>query len=121
MKFNSNIPLHLHHISLNSLTRHQYSLIKGHLVDMDNRFNEVFPFFDPLNPEFKPGNRIINKFSNHFSFHLFSKSNDHLFKNRIQQLNNLTIESSNTLSNTLIITDASVKNNITSSITYIHG
>ena len=87
---------------------------------MDNRFNKVFPFFDPLNPEFKPGNRIINSFSNYFSFHLFSKSNNHLFKNHIQQLDNLAIETSNTLSNTLMVTDASIKNNVALSIVHIH-
>jgi len=120
MEFNSDTPSHPHFLSLNSLTRCQCGLIKGHLFDMDNRFNEVFPFFNPLNPEFKPGNRIIDKFSNCFSFHLFSKSNDYLFKNHIQQLDNLAIESSNTLSNTLVITDTSIKNNITSSIVHIH-
>ena len=87
---------------------------------MDNRFNKVFPSFDSLNPEFKPGNRIINKFFNHFSFHLFSKNNNHLFKNHIQQLNNLAIESSNTPSNALVITNASIKNSIASSIAHIH-
>ena len=87
---------------------------------MDNRFNKVFSFFNPLNPEFKPGNRMINSFSNCFSFYLFSKSNNHLFKNHIQQLNNLAIESSNSPSNILVVTDASVKNSVTLSIAHIH-
>jgi len=87
---------------------------------MDNRFNEVFPSFNSLNPEFKLDNRIIDSFSNCFLFHLFSKSNDHLFKNYIQQLDNLAIESSNTPSNALVVTDTSVKNNVTSSIMHIH-
>ena len=87
---------------------------------MDNRFNEVFSFFNSLNPKFNPSNRIINSFSNCFSFHSFSKSNDHLFKDHIQQLNNLAIESSNTPSNALIVIDASVKNNVTLSIAHIH-
>ena len=120
MKYNPKIPTHLHPILLNSLARCQCGLIKGHLVDMNNRFNEVFPSFNLLNPEFKPGNRIIDCFSNHFSFHLCSKNNDPLFKNHSQQLNNLAIESSNTPSNTLMVTDASVKNNVTLSIAHIH-
>jgi len=38
----------LHHsASLDSLTGHQQSLIKSYLVDIDNRFNEIFPFFYP--------------------------------------------------------------------------
>jgi len=120
MEVNSETSTCPHSLSLSSLMRCQCSLIKGHLVNIDNRFNEVFPFFDPLNPEFIPGNRIIDSFSNCFSFHLFSKSNNHFFKNRIQQLNNLAIMSSNTLSNALVVTDANVKNNVTSSIVHIY-
>jgi len=87
---------------------------------MENWFNKVFPSFDSLNPEFKPGNRIIDCFSNHFFFYLFRKNLDYLFKSYIQQLNNLAIESSNTPSNALLVTDASVKNNMASSIAHVH-
>ena len=109
-----------HSLSLSMLTAHQHNLIKGHLVDMDNWFNEVFPFIDPLNPEFRPGNRIIDHFSNCFSFYLYNKKSDNPFKDRIQQLDNLAIESSNSLLSVLVIIDASVKNNITTSIVHIH-
>jgi len=68
MENNSNISTHLHPILLSSLTRCQYSFIKGHLVDMDNRFNEVFPLFNPLNPEFTSGIRIIDCFLIGFLF-----------------------------------------------------
>jgi len=87
---------------------------------MNNHFNKVFPLFDPLNPEFSPGDRIIDCFPNHFSFHLFSKSKDQHFKSCIQQLDNMAIESSNTPSNALTVMDTSVKNNITFSIAYIY-
>jgi len=87
---------------------------------MNNHFNEVFPSFDPLNSEFSPGDRIIDCFPNCFSFHLFNKSKDQHFKSYIQQLDNLAIESSNTLSNALVVTNASVKNNVASSITHVH-
>ena len=62
-----------HSSSLDSLTKYQCSLIKGYLVNMDNRFNKIFPSFVPLHPEFSSGNRVIDIFSNHFSFNLFSK------------------------------------------------
>ena len=109
-----------HVLSLGSLTKRQHGFLKSHMVDIDNRFNEVFPVFNPINPEFHPGNRIIDLFPNCFSFHLFSRSSDHSFKSHIQQLNVLAIESSFSSSDTLVITDASVKNNVASSITYIH-
>jgi len=117
MESNSDTSLHLHLLLLSSLTRCQCGLIKGHLVNIDNYFNKVFSSF---NPEFSPGNRIIDCFPNCFSFHLFSKSKDQHFKLHIQQLDNLAIESSNTPSNTLVVIDASVKNNIAFSITYVH-
>ena len=113
-------PSPLHTLSLGSLTKRQHGLLKSHMVDIDNRFNEDFPAFNPINPEFHPGNRIIDLFPNCFSFHLFSRSSDHSFKSCIQQLNALAIESSSSSSDTLVITDTSVKNNVASSITYIH-
>ena len=120
MESNSDTSLHLYPLSLSSLTRCQCGLIKDHLVNMNNHFNEVFPSFDPLNPEFSPGDRIIDCFPNCFSFHLFNKSKDQHFKSYIQQLDNLAIESSNTLSNALVVTNASVKNNVASSIAHVH-
>ena len=102
------------------LTKRQCGLLKSHVIDIDNRFNEVFPAFDPINPELQPGNRIIDTFPNHFSFHTFSRSNDPSFKSCIQQLDVLVIEFSTSLSNALMITDGSVKNNVVSSIVHIH-
>ena len=120
MESNSDTFPHLHLLSLSSLTKYQCGLIKGHLVNMDNCFNEVFPSFDLLNPKFSPGDRIIYCFPNCFYFYLFSKSKDQHFKSHIQQLDNLAIESSNTPSNTLIVMDVSVKNNIAFSIVHVH-
>ena len=98
------------------LTKHQHNLIKEHLVNMNNQFNEVFSSFDSLNPKFRPGNRIIDCFSNHFSNHLFNKNFNYLFKDQIHQLDNIAIESSSSPSTALMVTDTSVKNNVASSI-----
>jgi len=84
MENKSNTPSQQHLLLLNSLTKYQHELIKGHLVDMDNCFNEVFPSFDPLNPKIFPGSRIIDIFSSRFYFYLFSKYKDQNFKSRIQ-------------------------------------
>jgi len=109
-----------HSLSLSFLTKQQCGLIKDYIINMDNKFNEVFPLFDPTNSEFQPSNRIIDSFSNRFSFHLSSKSSNHFFKSHIQQLYILAIEFSNSPINALIVTDASVKNNVMSSIVHIH-
>ena len=64
MENNIDLPTPPYPLSLSLLTGCQHGLIKGHLVDMENQFNEVFPSFDSLNPEFKLGDRIIDCFSN---------------------------------------------------------
>jgi len=60
--------LNQHSLSLNSLTYCQRENINGSIIDMDNRFNEVFSSFDPLNVEFSPSSRLIDVFSSHFLF-----------------------------------------------------
>jgi len=112
-----------HSLLLRTLTKCQCKLIKGPLVNIDNRFNQVHPLFDHLYLEFSSGHRVINTFSSHFSFHLFNKYNDTNFKTYIQQLDNLAFESLSILSYALIIIDTSIKNNIAISIshTYIHN
>ena len=112
-------PLHQYTLSLNSLTR-QHGLIKGHLVDIDNCFNKVFPSFDPINPELFPGHRIINTFSNHFLFQPFNKQVNCNVTSQVQELDKITIELLESLLTALIILDASLKNNVTTSIAHIH-
>jgi len=77
--------------SLDSLTSCQLLIIKGSVINMDNRLNEIFPAFNLLNKEFSSGSRIVNSFSNHFSFYLFKRCSDKTFKSQLQQLDDLTI------------------------------
>jgi len=78
------------------------------------------PSFSPLHPEFALGNRVINNFPDWFSFNLYSKRKVNNMKSCIQQLDKMTIKSSSNPSCALIITDTSVKNDITTSILYIY-
>ena len=41
-----------HCLLLSNLTFKQPSIIKGPVVNMDNKLNEVFPSFSPFNPKF---------------------------------------------------------------------
>ena len=68
---------------LDKLTPRQCSIIKGPLVDMDNRYNEIFPFFSPFNCKFSLGNRFINVFPNCFSFHTLSRKKNHDIKSHL--------------------------------------
>jgi len=107
-----------HSASLDSLTSYQHSLIKSYLVDMINRCNGIFPSFTPLYPEFSPSHRIIDNFSDRFLFNLHNKQKDN--KSRTQQLDNIIIKSSNSPSTTIIVTDASIKNDIATSILHMY-
>ena len=70
---------YLHCLFLDLLSHCQRKIIKDPIIDMDNRFNKVFPLFDHLNKEFSPGSCIIDIFPSHFSFHSYNKhSNDNL-------------------------------------------
>ena len=78
MEPRNDLSYHQHSLSLGGLTKCQHTLIKGSVVNIDNRYNEVFSSFNPLHPELLPGNRVINILSNHFSFHPVSKCKNNL-------------------------------------------
>ena len=109
-----------HHFSLNSLSSYQWKMIKGPIVDMNNRFNKVFPAFDPLNKEFSPGSQIIDIFPSQFSFHSSNRCSKNNYIACLCQLDELTIVSSLDPSYALVVTDTSIKNNVATSIIYIH-
>ena len=67
--------------------------------------------------EFAPGCRIIDFFSSHFSFHSFNKCSDETCSH---QLDEMIIVSSENPSHTLVITDASIKNNVATSIAHVY-
>ena len=83
MKPRTCLSFNQHPSSLGFLIRRQCNLVKDLLVDMDNRFNKVFPSFVPFYSEFSLGHRVIDIFPSHFSFHLFSKQKDDSFKTHI--------------------------------------
>ena len=85
---------------------------------MANRFNENYPSFIPLHSEFSPGFRIIDNFSDHIVFNTDNKQKDDKFHS--QQLDNIVLESSTFPSTAIIASDASIKNNITTSILHVY-
>ena len=87
---------------------------------MNNKFNGIFPSFTPLHFELSSGHRIIDNFSDYFVFNLHSKQKDD--RAHAHQLDNMVIKASSSPSTAIVVTDASIKNNITISIshTYTH-
>ena len=64
---------HHHPSSLRCFIERQKTKIKGHLIDANNRSYGAVSSLSPLHPEFSPGLRIIDTFSNQFSFNLSNK------------------------------------------------
>ena len=114
----SNLPTQQHPNLLNTLTSCQRSLIKGHLVDSNNKLYGIFPSFSPLHLELFPGFRIIDNFPEQFSFNLSNKEKSD--KIHFQQLDNIVLELSSSLSMAIIVMDASIKNDIATSILHVH-
>ena len=92
-------------------------MVKGHLIDLANRFNECLPSFDPLNLEFSPGLQVIDNFSDRISFVLNKEKNNKL---RTQNLDKMVLESFSSPSITIIASDVSIKNSVATSIAHIH-
>ena len=106
--------------SIGSLTNCQRTVTKGHLIDSYNKSHGIFPSFSPLNPEFSPGHRITDNFSDHFSFKLVNKNEKEKDKICTQELDNMVLCSSSSPHTALMIIDTSIKNDIATSILHIH-
>ena len=85
---------------------------------MANRFNKCFPSFIPFHSEFSPRLRVIYNFSICISFDVHNKGKDD--KSHAHQLNNMVLEFFSSSSTTIIVSDASIKNNVATSISHMH-
>ena len=107
-----------HHISfIDYLTAKQRIQLKSPLIDVDDKHNEFFLSFSFFNKEFKPRNRLIDLFSDHFSFHFHSSN----IKKHIKKLDEIVLRVSSNPSSTIIMPDASIKNHVMTSISHIHS
>ena len=87
------------------------------LIDVDDKHNKFFPLFSFFNEEFKPGNHLIDLFSDHISFHSHSSN----AKKYIEKLDDITFRASSNPFSTIIVSDTSIKNHVATSIAYIHS
>ena len=116
----SRFKLHNSH-NIGSLTNHQRSLTKGHLINSSIKSYGIFPSFSPLDPEFFPGYRIIDNFSNQFSFNLVNKKDKNPNETRAQELDEMVLQNSLSPHSAIVITGASIKNDIAMSISHTHS
>jgi len=109
-----------HQLSLKRLTPKQCLNIKGPVVDMNNKINEIFSLFDLFNKEFSPRDRLIDVFPNHFSFYSTNRQSEESIKMHIHNLNNIILWASADLKSAIAVSNASIKNQIAISILHIH-
>jgi len=103
--------------AVGSLTNCQRNIAKGHIINSKIKSYGIFPSFDPLHQDFTPGHCVSDKFSDCFSFNLVNKKGKNNI--RAQELDDLVLQNSLS-SSALIVTDASIKNNIATSVAHVH-
>ena len=106
-----------HNASIDHLTAKQRSQLKSSIIDVDNKCNEFFPSFSFFNKEFNPGNHIVDIFPDHFSFHPCSLN----IEKHIENLEEIMLRASSDPFSSIVVLDASIKNQVTTSISHIHS
>ena len=110
-----------HWLLLEWLILKQRLNIKGPIMDIDNRFNKILPSFSSFNHKFSLGNRLIDIFPNCFSFHSLNRKSKNSIKNHLHNLNNITLQASSDLHIVVVISDASIRNCVATSIVHVHA
>ena len=105
---------------LKGLMPKQHLKIKGLMVDIDNRFNKIISSFSSFDREFLPENRLIDIFSNIFSFYSLNRKNKNNIKSHLHSLKSVSLQLSSDPHTTIVILGASIKNSIATSIAYVH-
>ena len=125
------IPIYLHLQKLNSRFHlRAYSLPDNHIIRslLETRpllytkpyqFNKVFLFFSPFHFKFSLGSRLIDVFSNCFFFHSLNRKSKQDIESHLLKLNNITLQPSSNHHSVVVVTDASIKNQVAMSITHV--
>jgi len=101
------------------LTFKQNLKIKSPIIDINHCLNQILPTFDNLNKELSPSLRLVDTFPNHFSFNIVKCKDAKARTAHLNKLENVYRASKDDPNTLFIISDASLKNNITTSVTYI--
>ena len=104
-------------MSIDYLMAKQKMKLKSSLIDMDDKCNKFFPSFSFFNDEFIPGEHLVNTFSDHFSFYSHTLN----IQKHMENLKENTIRASSDLFLSIIMSNASIKNQVAISILHIHS
>ena len=102
---------------INHLMAKQRMKLKLPFIDADNKHNKFFPSFFFFNDEFKSGKHIVDIFSDYYSFHPCISN----IKKHMKNLEETTIRALSDPFSSIIVSDASIKNQVATSILHIHS
>jgi len=103
-------------MAMSKLIAKQHLKIKSPIVNINNHLNGIFPSFDSLNKKFLPDFCLANIFPDHY---FFSTVNPISLTAQCNKLDNIYKESLINQDTIFIIADANIRNNVTTSVTYI--
>ena len=109
-----------HCMATSQLTIKQNIQLNSSIVDINHCLNKVLSAFNTLNSELKPGQCLADLFPDHFSFNTVKCSDPIARRVHLNKLNKVYFTSLSNDNTILVIADAGVRNNITTSVTHIY-
>jgi len=91
--------------------------LKSPLIDINNKYNKFFSSFSFFNEEFKPENNLVDIFPDRFSFYSCLSN----IQKHIKNLDEIIFRVLTDSFSTIIVSDASIKNQVATSILHIHS
>ena len=110
-----------HHLLLKNLTSKQFQKHKSFIIDFNNCPNGFFPSFDSLYKEIFSGFCLVDNFSDCFLFHTVNCRDKDVVKAHLQKLNKIIEDFYINSKTAIIISDVSIKNNVTASMLYVYS
>jgi len=111
--------LTLHCLFLEKLTSKQRLKVKSFIVDTNNYLNGTFPSFNPLHKELSPSFWLVDIFHNHFSCNTINHKKNDAKSSYLYKLDKIFENSLQNIKNIAVISDASLRNNVTMSIAHV--
>ena len=103
------------------MTTKQCLKINSSIGDANNYLNRTFSFFDSLNCELFPSFRLIDNFPSKLSFYQVNCKDKEIKEAHLCKLNNIFTNGFLDPNSIIVVSDASIRNNIAISISHIHS
>ena len=110
-----------HCLAMGYLTDKQHSKVKSSVIDTNNCLNKVFPTFNRLYKKLFSGFQLVDTFPDHFPFHTVNRKDNKIKNAHLQNLDKILEDSLSNPNTVLVISDASIKKNVATSIPRIHS